>query len=393
MSPVIHAGAKTYIPGMRRISWDTGEMCEFASALVSALSALGENIAYPYVMGASGAAFRFTLNPGAWDFGNYGIRNISLDPNEPIRRAMTAVGYRYTQYECTRYDAAYGHPQTSGEVCKSADLARITASIDRGVPVLAFGVVGPSDCCVITGCDEAGEVLLGWSTFQDIPDDHNIPHDPTGYFRKPDWHPSLGGYILIGDKAEPLPSHTINLDTLRWAVALARTPEVGTRRTGLAGLTLWADEMAQDAWFPADDPQAMDFRYISTTINMTMLDDHRSAEPFLRQMALEEPDLAPGLLLAADDYAQASRLRLRLDDYIAEDFSARAMQAIGQPEARRAFAGVLREIRDAEERAIGHIEQVIARLTWMQAVPVCTDAESVRVWLPLLPNEKDDTQS
>jgi len=34
-------------------------------------------------------------------------------------------------------------------------------SIDRGIPVLAFPVVGPSDCCIITGYDEGGEVLLG----------------------------------------------------------------------------------------------------------------------------------------------------------------------------------------------------------------------------------------
>ena len=28
---------KVYIPNVRPVSWDTGEMCEFAAALVSAL--------------------------------------------------------------------------------------------------------------------------------------------------------------------------------------------------------------------------------------------------------------------------------------------------------------------------------------------------------------------
>ncbi len=159
---------KVYIEGVRKISWDTGEMCEFASTLTSALSCLGEEISYHYVMGTWGAAFRFTLNPGEWDFGNYGIRNISADPNEPIRRAIEAAGYEYTIYE-------------TGS--RQEDTARITASIDRGVPVLAFRVVGPSDFCILTGYDDGGDVLLGRSTYQDIPDDHNIPHDPTGYFR------------------------------------------------------------------------------------------------------------------------------------------------------------------------------------------------------------------
>jgi hypothetical protein len=76
----------------------------------------------------------------------------------------------------------------------------IMDSIERGVPVLAYHVVGPSDCCNITGYDEGGEVLLGWSTYQDNPEDHNIPPDVTGYFRKPGWHENLQGYILVGEK-------------------------------------------------------------------------------------------------------------------------------------------------------------------------------------------------
>ena len=162
MSAVIKEGAKVYIPGVRKLSWNTGEMCEFASALISALSCLGENLPYPYVMGTSGAAFRFTLNPGAWDPGNYGIRNISADPYEPMRRAIAAAGYAYTLCE---------------KASRQEETARIMDSIERGVPVLAHPVVGPSDCCIISGYDQNGEVLLGWSTYQDIPDDHNIPPD------------------------------------------------------------------------------------------------------------------------------------------------------------------------------------------------------------------------
>ena len=63
-------GSKVYIEGVRQVTWDTGEMCEFASCLVVALQALGEDISYEYVMGTSGVAFRFTINPGQFDFGN-----------------------------------------------------------------------------------------------------------------------------------------------------------------------------------------------------------------------------------------------------------------------------------------------------------------------------------
>jgi len=152
MSTIKKEGTKVYIEGVRKIPWDTGEMCEFASALVSAMQCLGECIPYHYMMGTSGAAFRFTLNPGEWDFGNYGIRNISTDPYEPIRRAIEATGYEYTLCQ---------------KAFEQEDTAAIMASIAKGIPVLAFGVVGPSDCCIISGYDEGGEVLLGWSTYRD----------------------------------------------------------------------------------------------------------------------------------------------------------------------------------------------------------------------------------
>ena len=171
MARVEKEGSKVYIPDVPRISWDTGEMCEFASAIIRSIGYLGNQLSYHSVMGFTGAAFRFVLNRDLWDPRAYRIRNFTENPNEPIHRACIAAGYAADVYE-------------RGEF--AVDCRRIANSIDKGVPVLAFGVVGPSDCVLICGYD--GDVLLGWSTFQDIIDDHDIPHDALGYFRKPAWH-------------------------------------------------------------------------------------------------------------------------------------------------------------------------------------------------------------
>ena len=187
MGVVRREGQKVYIEGVRKVSWDTGEMCEFASCLGAAMHSLGEEVAYPYLMGTSGAAFRFTYKPDEWDFSDYSIRNIAPDEFEPIRRVFAAIGYSYTLYEPGDFQE---------------DASQIKHSLDRGIPVLAFQVVGPSDCSLITGYDEDGQVLLGWSTYQDIPEDHNIPPDSTGYFRKPGWHENTTGYILLEGKTD-----------------------------------------------------------------------------------------------------------------------------------------------------------------------------------------------
>jgi hypothetical protein len=346
MGTVRRDNGKVTIEGVRKVSWDTGEMCEFASAFVSAMNSLGEDIPYYYVMGTSGVAFRFTLNPGEWDFGNYGIRNITPDIFAPIRRVFAAAGYAYALYEPGAYED---------------DAAKIMASIERGIPVLAFGVVGPSDCCIITGYDEGGKVLLGWSTYQDIPDDHNIPHDVTGYFRKPGWHKNIPGYIIIGAKGDCLPRRAVYLDALQWAVHLMRTPEMGRKVTGLRALQVWAEEMTQAKYFPTGDDAITGQRYVSAAINMTMLRDHSLAEPFLRQAVEDEPDFQPELSRAAECYGEVKRFRDGMDDLIADNFSEKAMKAITDAEIRRAYAHTILRIRDKEEEAANQIEQLLKR--------------------------------
>lgn len=346
MGTVRREDGKVYIEGVRKVSWDTGEMCEFASSLVSALSSLGGDIPYYYVMGTSGVAFRFTIDPGEWEFGNYSIRNISPDPYEPIRRAFAAAGYACTLYQPGTFQT---------------DAARIMDSIDRGVPVLAYPVVGPSDFSIISGYDEGGQVLLGWSTYQNIPADHNIPPDVTGYFRKPGWHANTKGYILIGEKAGRPALRLVYLDALKWAVHLMRMPALGRNATGLAGLQVWAGEMTEAKYFPAGEDEVIGQRYVSAAINMTMLRDHCLAEPFLRQAIKYMPDLQPELSRAAECYGEVKRLRDGMDDLIADNFNEKAMKAITDPEIRRAYADAILRIRDVEGEAVHQIELLLKR--------------------------------
>ena len=346
MGHVQRDGDKAIIEGVRPVTWKSGEMCEFASCLVSALGSLGEDVSYPYIMGTSGAAFRFTLNPGAWDFGNYAIQNVSPDPFEPVRRAFRAAGYACSIHV------------PEGDVTDE-DAARIVGCIDRGVPVLATRVCGPSDCSILTGYDAGGEVLLGWSTYQYIKDDH-IPTTRPPATRKPGWRGHIPDYTLIGERA-PAAAGGSALDALRWGGRAARMPAMGDRVTGLRGLAAWAAEMRDDAAFPAGDEGAMAERYVSTTINITMLRDHCQAEPFLAQVAADAPDLAPEALQAAACYGRVARIRARMDDLIPDDFTERGIRGMYDPAVRRAFADEVLRILDAEAEAVGCLERLLAR--------------------------------
>ncbi|MGE5530114.1 MAG: hypothetical protein ACM3X6_13385 [Patescibacteria group bacterium] len=94
MAAIKTEGDKVYLEGVKRISWDTGEMCEFTSALVAALGCLGEDVSYHYCDGYVGALPSGSRSiPAHRTLGTNGIRNIAADQYEPINRAMKAVGH------------------------------------------------------------------------------------------------------------------------------------------------------------------------------------------------------------------------------------------------------------------------------------------------------------
>ncbi|HEY3412392.1 MAG TPA: hypothetical protein VGM51_04940 [Armatimonadota bacterium] len=335
-------GGRVFIEGAPRVTWDTGQMCEFASCLVSALDCLGQTVPYHDVMAACGAAFRFTLSPDHWNPGNYSVDSITTDPRAPTDRAFRMVGRPYTWVQC-------------GDAKR--DAASITESIDRGVPVIASGVVGPADYSLITGYDCGGEVLMGWSTYQDIPVDHNEPADESGYFRKSQWHANTRGFILIGEAVAPPPRREMILDTLRWAVELVRYPRADDWVRGLEGYDALVDDLLDDSLYPPGDMETLGFRYLCLLCDMMMVDDRRAAIPFLHQVASDEPDMAGEALAAASCYESTAAARDEARSVLPEDFSEATTRSVADRTTRLAYADAIRRIRDADLRAIEHIER------------------------------------
>ena len=296
---------KVYIEGVRKVSWDTGEMCEFASSFVSAMNSLGEDIPYDYVMGTSGVAFRFTLNPGEWDFGNYSIRNIAPDLYAPIRRAFAAAGYACTLYEPGSFQD---------------DAAKIMDSIDRGCPgagisrgwALRLLHSSPATMKAVRCCSAGAPIKTSRMT-------------TTSRMTSPDTSANPAGTRIIPvhlDRCKGRPPSAAR--RLPGCAEMGRLSDAHAgnvaKATGLEGLRVWAEEMTQEKYFPAGDDAVLGQRYVSAAINMTMLRDHCLAEPFLRRaarMCLIFNPSCPGQRIVTPK----SRLRDGMDDLIADNFS------------------------------------------------------------------------
>jgi hypothetical protein len=329
-------GTRTYLEGIQPGFWEAGEMCEFASAFTCTLACVGEDVLYHYVLGVTGVAFRFTFGAELWNPGFYGFAGVAADVHDLVRRAFAAVGYGY-------------HLHAKGDMAD--DLARIARSIANGVAVMLKGhVVDASDWVLITGSD--GDVLLGTSPYSSGDKGERFK----GYDVIREWHSKTVEYILLGEKGERPPAAGIYTDALRLAVDLVRTPQVADRITGLRAYEVLASALRGEE-FTED---TLSWRYLCLLCYNMMLDDHRSATPFLKDAAGVLPRCAPDLIEAAGRYGRSCELRDRLEGILPSNFSEEAQKRLLDPTVRDEYARVILEIRDAEESAISCIERALA---------------------------------
>ena len=126
-----------------------------------------------------------------WQFSN-AIRILAVVTDDaPYRHALDSIGYG-----C---EIVHKEPGRDNE---AVFRERIIASIAQARrPVIAFGVVGPPEAAIITGYDAGGDVLIGWSFFQGMPEfNAGLEFEPSGYFRKRDWFGDTESLVIIGEK-------------------------------------------------------------------------------------------------------------------------------------------------------------------------------------------------
>jgi hypothetical protein len=143
--PPVSAGSLRVLPGVPRIGFDI-HMCPFPGSLYSLLTYLGDQPDYDYIMGVAGAAFRRFWNRD--DGGNIDLFYLGT---EPARLVFEALGYGWQAVPADR----------------QAMIDAIRHSVERGVPAIAFGIIGPPEAGLVTGYAGDGDVLYGWSYFQE----------------------------------------------------------------------------------------------------------------------------------------------------------------------------------------------------------------------------------
>jgi len=323
------------IEGVPRIGYNV-RLCPFPGSLESVMKFLGDRQDYDYIMAVSGGAFRRFYNRD--DGGNVSLEYLAP---EVYRRTFEAIGRR-----CTVLPTG-----NRGEM-----IAAIRQSLAGGKPVLAS--VGGPECGIVAGYDKGGDVLIGWSYFQD---------SSKGYFELSDWHAKLNGppyLVLIGDKATKPAERNTLVSTLQWAIGLERTsrrPGFPNHVTGIAAYEAWAEELETDADYPGDKPGVLRTRAMIQVDQVVMLADRGSAAKYLREMKNVAPEAAEPLEAAAALYEEASAGAGKLWRW-GDWKDPKAGEALTDPKLRREFAAAVRLAAQKESAAVDQLAKALAVL-------------------------------
>jgi hypothetical protein len=343
---------------MRVGFYDGGSRCPesypFPSCLTSALRYMGEelpwaphhahgrewqlNMGYIRFMALSGFAFGLLWREG-WHMDNPDMMFIA-NPRDVIARAFAAAGYTYELVEKT------GAPDDEARYRR-----KLRQSLEQGRPVLAFGVIGPPECCLVTGYAEGGDVLLGWNYFQT---------EQGGYFRKRDWFADTHSLILIGEKTAALTGPEADREALRWALSVARTPMVLGRHSGFGAYTAWAEQILDDGAFADADEHLLRQRHdVHMMAGLTVAECRWAAGLFLRELAERRPSMAEELLAAADLYTAEHDLMWKVRDEAGGNGAPDAWEKFARPEVRRRIHPLILQSRRLDESAAEHLERAL----------------------------------
>ena len=241
--------SRKLIPNLAKLYEDPSENYMFDSCMRSVMAALNENenknenesdnFDFDFFAGITGDLFVQTWRDPKWQYNNeYSF--ICRNTQGPIRAAFDACGYEYEYvYE---EDIKRNKPEY---------IRKIVDSIDKGYPVLTFGIIGPPICSIICGYDESGDILIGLSQFTDEPQKDNQMDlvCSENYFQVKNGIDRSTALIFFGRKKHTTTISDSFYNSILNIPKLASLAPVDKVCFGMDAFDAWADSLSHDEDF------------------------------------------------------------------------------------------------------------------------------------------------
>ncbi len=342
----------TILYGVPKVAYGVDGCTPFPMCIQSCAKYLGIPADYTRAMAESGAAFRLNWNTSCWDGGNVDAVFAFDDPDKIFRCGMRAMERELKILKRT--------PDTK----KENFMDFIRNEINAGNPVIALGIIGPPEACVITGYRENGNILTGWNVFQEYPENQaSVQFEKNGYFSTGDWWENPDTTALIATGTQSLPPLTTK-EALQNAAEALKGRMCGTFARGTHAYDAWRDALLCDRDFPRDAvfPVLVE-RMMCHGDAMDCLSDGRlHAAKYLRRLAESLPAQAEKLNRAAQEFESVTKIiwEEMIPVLGGWERGEKQMRQLAEPENRRLFADLIQRMKSHDEQAYTYLCELAA---------------------------------
>ncbi len=261
--------------------------------------------------------------------------------NETIHNAFNWAGYKMDILEKT---------ETSDEELIWKE--KIIETIDQNVPVLAFGVIGPPECCIITGYDESGEVIIGWNYFQNEHDDF----EATGQFRKRNWYNDTWKLVIIKEKIEPsLTSKQI----LKNGLDIMRKEESDGYYAGFKAYDAWINFLKNKDIETLDDKQVKEMHSLHSALVGSYAEARSWGGSFLERLTYFEPEINDELLECSKKFKDIHDLMWEIWGVLGGYWDKEAWLKFRESDLREKIISILEQAKKKDKEVVSVLEIVL----------------------------------
>ena len=333
----------TILYGVPKVAYGTEGCTPFPMCVHSCANYLGLPVDYTQVMAESGAAFRLVWDTACWDGGNVDAVFTFDDPDKLFACGMRIMGGRLKILRRT--------PETR----KEDFIDFIRTEIDSGHPVIALGIIGPPEACVIAGYRDGGDTLLGWNVFQEYPENQTqVQFEQNGYFITKSWWENPMTEALIAAGADTLPAFSPK-EVLRNAAEVLKGRMCGTQAKGILAYDAWKDALLRESDFPRDAvfPVLVERMMCHGDAMDCLSDGRHHAAGYLRRLAEKCPAQAEKLNRTAQEFDHITDILWKemIPVLGGWERGEKQMRQLAEPENRRLFAGQIDRMKAHDQRA------------------------------------------
>ena len=228
----------TILYGIRKIEHGAyGSNTMFPICVKAVSEYLGDDVSYAYTIAATGAAFRLVWNREEWDLSNIDTYHTLKESNDIYQYGAKALGREFS---------FLGREEGTS---KEEFAAYIKTAVANGYPVIALGIIGPPEPCIVAGFESDGDVVIGWNFFQNDPEfSTSIDRMDNGYFKCGTWweNTDTQAVMFMGEKKD-IPY--TNKEIVKMALKIMEPREEYTYVKGIKAYQAWKDMILQEKWF------------------------------------------------------------------------------------------------------------------------------------------------